>query len=152
MRLRGRRRLAALLVAADVASWRSRTVKRPIAFDDLDEAVAAFAGEAGFGPDERVPFLVEGVVEGLEWHVLGGPPPGGAAAAPADHLATAVRGRAERTRATLVGFYSAHDEGVFTHKGRRTHVHCVLEDPPAAGHVDRVTIPAGARILLPVRR
>ncbi len=47
------------------------------------------------------------------------------------------------------GFYSQSDEGIFTHMGSKTHIHCVLYDPLASGHVDHVTVPVGTTIKFP---
>ena len=33
--------------------------------------------------------------------------------------------------------------------GAKTHVHCVLEQPLATGHVDHVDIPAGTTVKFP---
>ena len=55
----------------------------------------------------------------------------------------------ERAPATLVGFYSRSDEGVFTHMGSKTHIHCVVDEPISAGHVDHVSIPTGTTVKFP---
>jgi acetolactate decarboxylase len=67
-----------------------------------------------------------------------------------DHMGAAVKATRDRAAATtLVGFFSQGDQGVFTHMGSKTHIHCVLEEPLATGHVDRVVIPAGASVKFP---
>ncbi len=141
---------ATLLVTAQVPSWRSVKIERAIPFDELDRAIAALAAAAGLPSGEKFPFLVEGEVEGLAWHVIDGKRLAPGAAGHEAHLDASVRARAERTPATLVGFYSESDEGVFTHRGSRTHVHCVVEEPLSSGHVDHVVIPAGTTIRLPI--
>lgn len=55
----------------------------------------------------------------------------------------------DRASATLVGFYSESDQGVFTHMGSKTHIHCALDEPLYTGHVDHVTIPAGTTLRFP---
>jgi len=143
---------AALLVTAGVAQWRTMKAPRAIPFEELDQAIAALAAEAGIPSTERFPFLVEGEVERLEWHVIDGRRlPAGPTSHEA-HLEASVRVSAAKARATLVGFYSESDQGVFTHHGSKTHVHCVVESPLSSGHVDHVVIPAGTTIKLPVVR
>lgn len=39
-------------------------------------------------------------------------------------------------KGTLLGFYSKHHQGVFTHKGQFIHVHFVADDKSETGHVD----------------
>ncbi len=141
---------ATLLVAAEVPAWNSFTIEQSIQFEDLDEEIARLALAAGHGLDRRIPFLVEGVVEDLEWHVVDGSRLSGGGTTHQDHLAAAVTSRLDHITATLIGFYSQTDQGVFTHMGSTTHIHCLTTSPLATGHVDSVRIPAGTRIKFPV--
>jgi hypothetical protein len=141
---------ATLLVTADVEDWRSVEIERAIPFEGLDQAIVALAVAAGIPKGEKFPFLIEGEVQDLAWHVIDGKRLAPGAAGHQAHLDASVQTSAERTRATLVGFYSESDEGVFTHRGSRTHVHCVVEEPLSSGHVDHVVIPAGTTIRLPI--
>lgn len=140
---------ATLLVAAEVPAWQSVVTEREIRFDELDREIEALARAARLDVGERFPFLVEGRVEDLQWHVVDGRrlPPG--PSSHEEHVAAGVKASRARTPAVLVGFYSAHDQGVFTHMGSTTHVHCVVEGPLAAGHVDHVTIPPRTTIRFP---
>jgi len=140
---------AALLVAAEVSVWHSVTTETSIRFEKLDEAIGKLAVSAGMNLDERFPFLLEGVFEDLQWHVIDGKRLAAGEASHQDHLAASIQARLERAPATLIGFYSAGDQGVFTHMGSKTHIHCVLDSPLASGHVDSVTIPAGTVVKFP---
>lgn len=142
-------RAAALLVAARVPAWRSVRTEHAIAFADLDAAIARLAAEAGLPADARVPFLLEGEFTDLRWHVIDGRRLAGGANSPQDHLAASVRLHRTHARGTLLGFYSPFDQGVFTQRSARTHIHCVLADPPATGHVDHVVVPAGTTVRFP---
>ena len=51
--------------------------------------------------------------------------------------------------ATLLGFFSKHHQGVFTHHGENTHFHFVDEEKRLTGHVDAVGIKAGALFKVP---
>ena len=141
---------AALLVAANVPSWQSFPIDRRILFDDLDAEVARFAALAGLPAKGRIPFLIEGPFEKLQIHVIDGRRLPGGESTHQDHVAAAVRTMWPEARATLVGFFSATDQGVFTHMGSMTHVHAVVEGTLASGHVDHVVVPAGTTIRLPV--
>lgn len=142
---------ATLLVTANVDGWREVTTERAMPFEELDTAIAALAAQAGIPKGEKFPFFVEGEVEALEWHVIDGKRLAPGASGHQAHLDASVRASAKRTRATLIGFYSESDEGVFTHHGSKTHVHCVVREPLSSGHVDHVSIPAGTTVKLPVR-
>ncbi|MDY7092851.1 MAG: acetolactate decarboxylase [Acidobacteriota bacterium] len=140
---------AALLVSSRVTEWQSLTLEEPIPFESLGAEIRRLASGAGFDVEGPFPFLVEGALEDLEWHVIDGSQlPEGPSSHQA-HRSAGVRSSLARADGTLVGFYSTEHQGVFTHMGSTTHVHCVLEDPVASGHVDHVTLPAGARLRLP---
>ena len=140
---------ATLLVAASVPAWRSYTTKNPIRFEDIDQEIARLAAAAGMNLDERFPFLLKGHFEDLHWHVIDGRRLTAGGTSHQDHLAAAANLKLDRTSATLVGFYSKNDQRIFTHQGSTTHIHCLIEDPLATGHVDHVVIPAGTTIEFP---
>lgn len=137
---------ATLLVSAAVSNWQSVVTTAPIRYRDLDRAIERLARDAGIDVRERFPFLIEGELEQLQWHVIDGRRLKSGPASHQDHLAASTQTTLERASATLVGFYSDKDQGVFTHMGSRTHIHCVVEDPVATGHVDHVIIPTGTTI------
>jgi len=142
---------AALLVAAHVTQWRSIPIEAPIPFDSLDARIAALAEAAGLDTRTAFPFLIEGPLADLHWHVVDGRriPPG--VTSHAAHREASVQRVRERATARLLGFYSTAHEGVFTHRGARTHVHAMLADVPASGHVDHVVIEPGATFRVPAR-
>ncbi len=140
---------AALLVAAEVSQWLAVTIKDPIRFEDLDDTIEELAAAAGTSLDGRFPFLLEGDFEDLQWHVIDGSRLATGGTSHQDHLAASIKTRRQRASARLIGFYSQNDQGVFTHMGSRTHLHCVLDEPLATGHVDHVIIPVGTIIKLP---
>lgn len=142
---------AALLVSAHVPAWRLMKTEKVIEFDKLDDAIAHLATKAGLDVNGRFPFVVEGRVRDLEWHVLAGVPPAGTGESHEDHLKDAAAFRLPNTIATLVGFYSPSDEGVFTHMGSKTHVHVVAGTPPGTGHVDHVMVLPGAIVRFPLK-
>jgi acetolactate decarboxylase len=141
---------ACLLVTAEVDEWRDVKLDEDVPAGGLDEVLAKMAKSAGLDVDQAFPFVIQGEVRELTWHVIDGNRLEGGGTSHSDHLAAGVRHQRARTRATLIGFYSPRDHGVFTHRESNTHVHCVLEDPLASGHVDDVILPAGTRIRLPV--
>lgn len=141
---------ATLLVAAQVPAWHALVTERLILFEELDAEIARLATAAGMRRDGRLPFLMQGEFRDLQWHVIDGRRLTSSGTAHADHQAAAIKKRLDRTEATLIGFYSERDQGVFTHMGTKTHIHCVVAQPLAAGHVDHVTIPAGTRVSFPV--
>ena len=49
----------------------------------------------------------------------------------------------------VIGFFSADHRGVFTPRDANLHMHFRTSDGRASGHVDVLTLTAGARLLLP---
>ncbi len=143
------RSAATLFVGSRVPAWRSVATTQRIRFEDLDQEIARLATEAGFSPDGRFPFLLEGDFEDLAWHVVDGRRITAGGTSHQDHQSAAVNARRDRASAVLVGFYSQSDQGVFTHMGSNTHIHCVLDEPLVTGHVDHVIVPAGTTVRFP---
>jgi len=141
---------AALLVASDVPAWQTFTVERSIGYEDLEDMLAELAVEAGMNVEERVPFLLRGKFEDLQWHVIEGSRLASHGSSHQDHLEAATKMERDRAMATLIGFFSQNDQGVFTHMGSTIHIHCVLHEPLSTGHVDHVTIPKGATVEFPL--
>jgi acetolactate decarboxylase len=142
---------AALLVSAAVPEWKSLVIDHPIPFEQLDDEIGKLAVAAGLNVEGRLPFLLEGTFDDLQWHVIDGRRLTEGGSSHQDHLSAAVLASRDRTVATLIGFYSQRDQGVFTHMGSKTHLHCVIEEPLSSGHVDHVSISAGTTIKFPRR-
>ncbi|MCH8837298.1 MAG: acetolactate decarboxylase [Candidatus Marinimicrobia bacterium] len=141
---------AALLVTAKVVTWKPTTTPGEIIFEKLDERIAELAARAGVDTDLPFPFMVLGRVTGLKYHVVDGERLAKGSHSREEHLAAAIKRSLPNTTITLLGFYSEHHQGIFTHQGSKTHIHCFRDDPPVSGHVDDVTLPAGTIIMFPV--
>lgn len=141
---------AALLVLARVPAWRPVRLEKAVSFAELDLAIGNLAARAGLPADLPFPFLIQGEVEDLRWHVIDGSRFEGGGGTHEAHMATAVKGVLPRSDALLIGFHSTVHQGEFTHMGSSTHIHCVVGEPLIAGHVDHVNLPAGTLVGFPV--
>lgn len=139
---------AALLVATSVEHWQRITLTENIESAEVDARIEALARAAGLDVESPVPFLVEGELADVQWHILVKPPdtPGAH-----DHTRNAVHGEAAAMHGTAVGFFSKHHAGVFTHMGEHTHVHVVDPTTALAAHADRWAARAGSVVSLPSR-
>jgi hypothetical protein len=140
---------ATLLVATRVPHWLRVPLAPAADAVALAESIETHARARGLDLEQPFPFLLEGPVRALGWHVVDGRriQPGGGHAS---HLAASIRGElAAGTRVTVVGFYSRAHEGVFTHMGERIHLHVISRSPRATGHVDHLATAEGMTLSLP---
>jgi alpha-acetolactate decarboxylase len=140
---------ATLLVATHVPRWRPVTLERAVGAGDLDATVERLARRVGLTGEHPFAFLIEGDLRELQWHVVDGSKVAGASGSHEEHMKLMDRSSAKRARGTLVGFFSKRHHGVFTHAGSNTHVHVVLPELNASGHLDAVSLPKGTVIQFP---
>ena len=51
---------------------------------------------------------------------------------------------------SILGFYSEHHQGIFTHHSSFVHMHVKAGDDKIAGHLETIELEPGARLLLPL--
>ena len=142
---------ATLLAVAHVPRWTQTSIASELSSDQLDSFIRQTARSEGIDTDNPFPFVIEGRLDVVAHVASGACPHAGNASQPA-HV---ERPPFQFTNEVgwLVGFYAERGEGSLTHHGSRTHVHVLLKgDQPRTGHVDSVTVAAGAVIRLPVVR
>ncbi len=140
---------AALLVTAKVNRWKRITVTEDVPASGFDDFVARAAAREGIDVAQPFPFLVDGSLVALEFHVVDGTQLSKTGSPPEHHADSGVREKRDRVDARLVGFYAASGQGVIVHHDSATHVHVVLESPGITGHVDAVGLAKGSVISLP---
>jgi len=140
---------AALLVTANVPTWTSLPVPNDIGGSALDQQIENLAKAAGADTEQAFPVLIEGDLINLHWHVIDGRRAAPGPSSHEQHMQMAARGEALTAHATLLGFFSKHHQGVFTHHGENTHFHFVDQEKRLTGHVDAVGIKAGAIFKVP---
>jgi acetolactate decarboxylase len=139
---------AALLVVGRLPAAPSVTLEEDTPLENLSERVAALAQARGLDTSRPFPFVVEGPLRDVSWHVVDGRKLR-AGASHREHAAAGVQGQKEQATGTLVGFYSTRHHGIFTHHDSDLHVHVVLPGENASGHLDGVIVGGGARLRLP---
>jgi acetolactate decarboxylase len=142
---------ATLLVYANVPAWRGSAIGSAPSLAALEDTIANQAERAGFPRSGPIPFRLEGPISGLRWHVVDGRklPPG--ASTHEAHAQASVKGGGEGAGVSIVGFYSDHHQGVFTHHDSGLHMHAWIAGTGVAAHVDSLGVEPGTRLLLPSR-
>ena len=140
---------ATLLAVAYVPQWVEHALEHVITLAELDDLVVQLAHEEGVNFHGVIPFVVEGRFESLSMHVINGGCPRSSANHDSKRQAPFHLSK-EETSGLLVGFWTDDRHGKLTHHGERTHVHALVGGAqPVGGHVDSVSIVAGATIRVP---
>lgn len=143
---------ATLLFSSTVSAWHQVPVERDVSAVDFDAFVAAQAHRLGFDPAVPFAFQVVGPLRDLRLHVIAGDCPVRAKMLGREPKAAPLRLVRATVSGRLIGIYARDGGGKFSHHGRATHVHAILEDAaPLTGHVDAVGIGRGAVLFLPLR-
>ena len=141
---------AVLLVRAQVEKWLAVKVPEDMFLQELHVFILTQAEAHGLAPEEPFPFLLEGSFYNVDWHLVNGKrtPAAGQQHFPPFNKLTEHRDQAE---GTIIGFYSAANQGVYTHPGESWHLHIVFAKEEKAGHLDTLAVKQGTILRLPAR-
>lgn len=143
-----KREKAVLLVSAQVRNWQEVSIPYEMPEPEWHRFVLEQAKLHGLDTEAPFPFLLKGSFKDLKWHVINGRNPkfqghGG------PHFLNKLSEHRLLASGTIVGFFSAAIQGVFTHPGESWHMHVVLANKNGAGHVDGVTLEKGIILKIP---
>ncbi len=146
---------AVILAYGTVADWRSFEIPRDMAPERLAHFIEMQAQGLGLDPEGGFPIRVQGSFPQLVWHVVTGEGPahgtqGGHGGDHTNKLSGMNAYDEAGASGEIIGVYAgAALVGVASHPGEKLHLHFVSVDGVRSGHVDEITIPAGATLLLP---
>ena len=143
---------APFMVYAQVQEWSSFEINANITSEeDLQRIVEETAVKNGYDTSIAFPFLIKGKFDTVRFHFISKP----FKEKKHNHeLHNKAKKHFERQaiNGTILGFYSRHHEGVFTHRGSYTHSHFVDESETLNGHIERITIKEGKfTLFLPLK-
>ena len=141
--------LASLIVYAQVGNWRE--INMPLSVANTEALIGFLQYNDEMDEDEKEDpyfFLIEGVVEQLNWHVMNKPSPD-SLKMDESHLNYAVSGTIEDVEVEILGVYSTEHQGIFTHHNLPIHMHFKTADGLLAGHVDDVELGPEMRLSIP---
>jgi acetolactate decarboxylase len=113
----------------------------------LEKAVQRHAKAKSINLDQPLPFLLTGTVIRPGYHVIHWRE--GATHTMKNHKQFARQGELRNVPVQLLGFYSAHHHGVFTHHTTNMHIHIINAEKSLVGHLNQVSFPAGVQLLPP---
>ena len=141
---------ASLLVYALVEQWTSIAIPRSIStYSDLEEFIANAAKENKINVAEAFPFLIEGEVKSIDWHVIDWDPKE-AEVTHEKHKESGLNGSLVEEDVVLLGFYSDNHKGIFTHHSTSMHIHMKTLDEKVAGHMDDIKLGSNMILKLPL--
>jgi acetolactate decarboxylase len=141
---------APFLVYAYVPEWKTYSVEVDLQnLKDLENIVDSLGRAHGYTKTDAFPFLVEATFLEVEYHIIKRNKREKQHSHEA-HNAAKIHFSNCLIPANLVGFYSRHHEGVFTHKGQFTHVHFLPKDRRITGHLDKLNHTGTVLFSLPV--
>jgi acetolactate decarboxylase len=145
-------RKACFLVYGQVSGWKSITSKDAISEQSISSQVQAHARANGLTTDKPFVFLVKGKAKSIRFHVLNKTddlPPDGTSQ---QHEKAKVAFTLSEQPIEILGFYSEHHQGVFTHHDSFVHLHFRTPDNKLAGHVEALEIEPESTLFLPSTR
>jgi acetolactate decarboxylase len=116
--------------------------------NDLQALIEKVAKENGIDTESAFPFKVEGKFDTVRFHIISKPLKEKKHnhelhdKAKKHFIETSIKG-------TLVGFFSKHHQGVFTHRGSFTHVHFLDQMESMTGHLENITVDSELTICIP---
>ena len=140
---------AALLVYAQVQEWKTLELPAEIAtIKDLEEFVFDKAKALGIDTTAPFPFMIEGKVSSMDWHVIDWDE-NDKHHTHQKHKESGMKGRLNDAEVEIIGFFSKEHKAVFTHHSTFVHMHFKAEDAMLAGHIDGLKLGAKMQLQLP---
>ncbi len=139
---------AALLVYAEVEGWDSFQISAITTKNDLEASIFEIAKRNGVNIEKPFPFLLEGTVASLDWHVINWKD-GDTIHNHKKHITSGLNGTLRNTDVEILGFYSTKHKAVFTHHTTNMHMHFKTDDTTIAGHIDDLQLDHQLLLKLP---
>jgi acetolactate decarboxylase len=129
---------APFLAYSYVEQWQSYNVN--VRFENLnaiEHVLDSLSKSHGYHENEAFPFLMEANWQQVDFHVIMRDTTQ-KQHSHEKHNESKIKFIRNNTEATMLGFFSRHHEGVFTHRGYFTHVHYARSEPCETGHLDAI--------------
>jgi alpha-acetolactate decarboxylase len=139
---------AALLVFAEVEEWDSYKTENSKTKEELESTIFEVAKRNGIDTEKPFPFLLEGTVASLDWHVINWKD-GDTIHTHKKHTEAGLNGNLKNKQVQIIGFYSTKHKAVFTHHTTNMHMHFKTDDNSVAGHIDDLLLSDTITLKLP---
>lgn len=130
---------ASLLVYTQVEEWNTFQVNKALTKSELEAKIFELAQANNVDTEKPFPFLIEGTVSSLDWHVINWKD-GDMIHSHKKHKESGLNGTLSNSEVLILGFYSTKHKSIFTHHTTNMHMHFKTIDNSLAGHLDDVEI------------
>ena len=142
-------RSATLLVYSQIEQWKEIPIPPTVrSYRELELFVESAANKHGVDSSMPFPFLVKGIVEELDWHVIDWKQ-GDTDHTHEKHKKAGAYGIIKNENVLILGFFSKKHKGIFTHHSTDMHLHFKTDDNKRAGHVDDLILGNERKLFLP---
>jgi len=140
---------ASLAVLVEVKKWKEIPIPQNIRTkSDFENFLYKQAKIEGISIEKPFPFLVEGLISSISWHVVNWNIED-EEHSHEKHVKSGPNGTNINESVTLLGFYSDQHHGVFTHHSTNIHLHFIRNDKKLGGHVDDFVLGVSMILKLP---
>ena len=139
---------AAMFVYSYVEKWKAVKVDVNVNnYTELEKLIVAVVKQNGY--DTTVPFVfkIEAKIQSANYHIIDWKK--GVKHTMDNHKQFAYSGKLENSNVLLIGFYSDHDQGIFTHHTTNIHVHVIDDRTKQVGHLDNIELKNTITIYFP---
>jgi acetolactate decarboxylase len=139
---------ASLLVYAEVEEWTASEVSNITTKSDLEELIFETAKSNGINIEKPFPFLLEGTITSLDWHVINWKDTD-TIHDHKKHKESGLNGTLNNKYVEILGFYSTKHKAIFTHHTTNVHMHFKTKNKAIAGHIDDLELSETLTLKLP---
>lgn len=147
---------ATLLVGSVVLEWTSSDVPASLSGKALENWIQSQAERVGIDTSQPFPFMIEGGLSDLRFHIINGACPVHAKRhnKPLPTERTPFEQVLESVDGQVLGIFARDAAGKLTHPGTSVHAHLVYEPQPGetvTGHLEHFGVQAGAKLKLSMK-
>jgi acetolactate decarboxylase len=141
---------AAMVVYAQVPEWKEISIPKAIlTMKQFDSFLYHTAAKEGLDNSKPFPFMIEGHVRKIDWHVVDWDQNSNIEHTHENHRLTGLMGVTVQEKATILGFYSQNHSGVYVPHDVNWHMHFVAENERVAAHIDDLLLGEYMTLKLP---
>jgi acetolactate decarboxylase len=140
---------ASILVYSQVPKWLEFKIPDNISSRlEFEKYLKQTAEIHGLNIEKAFPFIIEGIIKSNNWHVINWSAED-KIHTHKKHVQSGIHNTMKNTHVVMLGFFSLHHTGIFTHHTTSMHIHFMTKNKKIAGHSDDMIIGDNMILKLP---